>query len=100
MCLTGDLSFSPPQISLQKVIRGGKTACQLRAVRMAMLRMRNHAGTLDAAGDLVEQMVANFRAACARYVDVVENGRVTIPASRHEPNESESDLEEKMSGSN
>ena len=64
---------------------------------MAILRMRNHAGTLDAAGDLVEQMVANFRAACARYVDVVNGTNV---ASRHEQNESESDLEEKMSESN
>lgn len=73
----------------------GAGAARLRAVRMSVLRMRNHAKTLDDAADVVEAMMTRFRAACTRYADAARgvdpdrNGR----RDRREEESSESDLE-------
>ena len=70
----------------------GAGAARLRAVRMSVLRMRNHAKTLDDAADVVEAMMTHFRAACTRYADAAR-GVDPDRNGRREEESSESDLE-------
>eukprot|EP00930_Biecheleria_cincta_P042397 TRINITY_DN29176_c0_g1_i1.p1 TRINITY_DN29176_c0_g1~~TRINITY_DN29176_c0_g1_i1.p1 ORF type:complete len:3801 (-),score=763.37 TRINITY_DN29176_c0_g1_i1:725-11332(-) len=42
-------------------------AAQLWAIKASLLRMRNHAGSLDAAADIVEAIFHHFRQATLRY---------------------------------
>ena len=49
--------------------------------------MRNHGKTLDDAAELVEALIAHFRAACARYADAARGGEPRDEES------SESDLD-------
>ena len=56
---------------------------------MSVLRMRNHAKTLDDAADVVEAMMTRFRAACTRYADAARGDA----GRREEEESSESDLD-------
>lgn len=70
-------------------------AAQLRAIRMAVLRMRNHARSLDSAADLVEVMFSNFRAVSIRYVNAAK-GRDVANDSEPRNDDSESESEDSI----
>lgn len=79
-------------VHFQAARGAGAGAARLRAVRMSVLRMRNHAKTLDDAADVVEAMMTHFRAACTRYADAAR-GVDPDRNGRREEESSESDLE-------
>ncbi|CAJ1453422.1 unnamed protein product, partial [Effrenium voratum] len=65
-------------------------AAQLRAVKMALLRMRNHARSLDDAGDVVEAIFFHFRQAVQRYTRAAR-GSSSVPEPEEEDEDSDSE---------
>ncbi|CAJ1353348.1 unnamed protein product [Effrenium voratum] len=62
----------------------------LRAVKMALLRMRNHARSLDDAGDVVEAIFFHFRQAVQRYTRAAR-GSSSVPEPEEDDEDSESE---------
>ena len=68
-------------------------AAQLRTIRMSLLRMRNHARSLDAAADVVEAIFGHFRAAAIRYVNATKGVKNVEGASKQHLDEDDSESE-------
>lgn len=71
---------------LRPLLRGVRkgSPLRLRAVRVALLRMRSHAGTLERAADVVEALFNHFRTAVAAYEQLARGETVELEDSESE----------------